>query len=119
MDEEFDTILEDNSVNEICMCLVQQLHRCTNGRFDEVRAEFAHLPPVARWLEPGAKIVNYLADSDSDSDEDDDDDEDMEQNEAGHVNNVQLQNGERNVNNSGAEMDEDGWMRVTARRRQR
>lgn len=117
MDEEFDTILEDNSVNEICMCLVQQLHRCMKGQLDEVKAEFAHLPPVARWLEPGAKLVTYREDSDSDSDSDDD--EDMEEDDGSAINNVPQQNGDRNVNNSLSQMDEDGWMTVTARRRHR
>lgn len=117
MDEEFDTLLEDNSVNEIGMSLVRQLNRCSRGQYDEVRAEFAHLPPVTRWLEPGAaKIVSQRTESDSDSEEDGSD-EDMEHDDADGEPAPQQPNGH---NNSGvSQMDEDGWMTVTSRRRQR
>lgn len=121
MDEEFDTLLEDNSVNEISMSLVRQLHRCTKGNFDEVRADFVHLPPVARWLEPGAPKIVRQQDSDSDS-SDDDDDEDMDQDDAdddGANGAPRQQNGNRQNNSGVSQMDEDGWMTVTARRRQR
>lgn len=114
MDEEFDTIFEDNSVDDISMCLVRQLHRCMRGHTDEVRAEFAHLPPVTNWLEPGFIVVNHRAD-DSDSDSEDDD-EDMEDDEvdAGAPN-----HGGQNQPGPVSQMDEDGWTTVGTRRRQR
>lgn len=120
MDEEFDTILEDNSVNEISMSLIRQLHRCLKGNHDEVRADFVHLPPVARWLDPGAPKIT-TQDSDSDSDDDDgDDDEDMEQGDGeANVATARQQNGHRPNNSGVTQMDEDGWMTVTSRRRQR
>lgn len=117
MDEEFDTIFEDNSVNEISMSLVRHLHHCSKGNYDQVRAEFVHLPPVARWLDPGApKLVTR--DIDSDSDDDDDDDEDMEEDDDG-AEMASRQNGHRQNNSGVSQMDEDGWMTVTSRRRQR
>lgn len=116
MDEEFETILEDNSVNEVSMCLVRQLHRCEKGYLDEVKAEFAHMPPINRWLEPGAHVNNYQVDTDSD--DDDDDDEDMDQDGGGEARDAApQQNGNRNGGSMVQQMDEDGW--VTVRRRPR
>lgn len=116
MDEEFDTIFEDNSVDDISMCLVRQLHRCMRGHTNEVRAEFAHLPPVINWLQPGFKVVNHRADdSDSDSDSEDDD-EDMENDEADAA--AVPNRGGRNQPGPVSQMDEDGWTTVGTRRRQ-
>lgn len=112
MDDEFETVLEDNSPNEVSINLVRQLHRCLKGQLDEVRADFAHLPPIARWLEPGAQVNNFQEDTESE----DDDDEDMDQ-DGGEVGGAPQQNGNRNAGSMVQQMDEDGW--TTVRRRAR
>lgn len=112
MDEEFETILEDNSTNEVSLCLVRQLHRCHNGKIDEVIAEFAHLPPITRWLEPGARVNNYQEDTESEEDSDEEMDAD-----GIATGDAPQQNVNPNSNSMVQQMDEDGW--ITVKRRPR
>lgn len=78
LDEEFNTICEDNSTREISMLLVRYLKMCREDRLADIEAELSQLPPLKeRWLQPG-HVVQYASrvdgeDSSSDDDEDDQD----------------------------------------------
>lgn len=73
LDEDFNTICEDNSTREISMLFVRYLKMCRENKLAEIEAELSQLPPLkARWLQPG-HVVQYASqmdDDDSSSDED-------------------------------------------------
>lgn len=69
LDEDFNTICEDNSTREISMLLVRYLKMCREERLADIEAELSQLPPLkARWLQPG-HVVQYASRMDSSSDE--------------------------------------------------
>lgn len=69
LDEDFNTICEDNSTREISMLLVRYLKMCREERLADIEAELSQLPPLkARWLQPG-HVVQYASRMDSSSEE--------------------------------------------------
>lgn len=74
LDEDFNTICEDNSTREISMLLVRYLKMCREERLADIEAELSQLPPLkARWLQPG-HVVQYASRMDSSSDEEEEED---------------------------------------------
>lgn len=69
MDEEFETICEDNSTVEMATMLIKCLQLCQSQRFDEVRTELSQLPLCTMWLNPTFK-VEYVETPASDSSDD-------------------------------------------------
>ncbi|XP_055696786.1 uncharacterized protein LOC129797925 [Phlebotomus papatasi] len=71
LDQEFQTICDDNSSQEISFCLIKYLNMFRAGHLAEISNELAQLPPVTKWLNPAHKIT-YVAvpdDSSSESEE--------------------------------------------------
>jgi pre-rRNA-processing protein TSR2 len=66
MDQEFNTICEDDSTNEISIHLMRFLQMFREGRLPDVAAELAKLPPCVMWIKKGGKIVYAAVDEDSD-----------------------------------------------------
>lgn len=74
MDQEFQTICDDNSIKEISSYLVRYLKMLREGQVEQIRAELSQLPPCEMWIIHGRRI-NFVSkpDDDSSSDEDDED----------------------------------------------
>lgn len=70
LDQEFQTICDDNSSQEISFCLIKYLNMFRDGQLAEISNEMAQLPPVTKWLNPAHKIT-YVAilDDSSESEE--------------------------------------------------
>jgi len=78
MDQEFDTICDDNSIKEISASLVRYLTLLKEGQLGPIQQELSQLPPCEMWIVPGRRI-NFVSNPESSSDDDDDDeDEDMD-----------------------------------------
>ncbi|XP_055854398.1 pre-rRNA-processing protein TSR2 homolog [Episyrphus balteatus] len=77
MDQEFNTLCDDNSIPEICKNLLRYLQMCKEEKYSEIEAEFQRLPPGKEWLR-GAQIVPICQDDSSSDDEGSDSDEDMD-----------------------------------------
>ncbi|XP_054744576.1 pre-rRNA-processing protein TSR2 homolog [Anastrepha obliqua] len=72
LDQEFDTICEDNSIPEICRNLLRYKALCINGEYALIENELSKLPKSKEWLRPDVKIVyTPIAGEDSSSDEED------------------------------------------------
>lgn len=77
LDQEFDTICEDDSIKEISRVLIKYLEMLKNNQLDTIRSEISLLPPCSMWIVPGNRINIIKTDSDSSDDDDVDDEEDM------------------------------------------
>lgn len=77
MDQEFDTICDDNSIKEISTYLMKYLIMLRAGNIELIRAELSQLPPCDMWIVQGRKI-NFVSKPDDESSSDDDDDEEMD-----------------------------------------
>lgn len=75
MDQEFDTICDDNSIKEISTYLIKYLIMLRAGNIEQIRAELSQLPTCDMWIVQGRKI-NFVSKPDDESSSDDD--EDME-----------------------------------------
>ncbi|XP_063696043.1 uncharacterized protein LOC134827373 [Culicoides brevitarsis] len=73
MDQEYDTICDDNSTRELSLYLVKYLTMLRDGKDQEIINEINQLPACEKWINPKAKI-NYVTAPESDSS----DGEDME-----------------------------------------
>lgn len=74
LDEDFNTICEDNSPREISMLFVKYLRMCRENRLAEIEAELSQLPPLTvRWLQPG-HVVQYASGMNEDDDDSSSDD---------------------------------------------
>ncbi|XP_039970903.1 pre-rRNA-processing protein TSR2 homolog [Bactrocera neohumeralis] len=72
LDQEFDTICDDNSIPEICRNLLRYKALCLKGEYALIESELSKLPQGKDWLRPDVKIVyTPVAGEDSSSDEDD------------------------------------------------
>ncbi|XP_011189631.1 pre-rRNA-processing protein TSR2 homolog [Zeugodacus cucurbitae] len=72
LDQEFDTICDDNSIPEICRNLLRYKALCLKGEYAQIESELSKLPQGKDWLRPDVKIVyTPVAGEDSSSDEDD------------------------------------------------
>lgn len=127
MDQEFDTICEDDSTAEISACLVRYLALCREQKYDEIVQELSRLPACTQWLTPQFK-VQYAPQADSSSDEDDDDDDSNEDNEmvgsgasATPARQTRAARGAASSSSNGAGSmeteEDDGWTTVQSRRR--
>lgn len=137
MDQEFDAICEDNSINgklvnyvrtgnslihelisrlhaELSEQIVGYLRLCIAGNFDEVQQRLAQLPQCVNWLVPGFQ-VSRVARDDSDSDSDDDDDDSEGNMDADSDLAPELVDSNRRPRNA-PQIDEDGFTMVGRRR---
>jgi pre-rRNA-processing protein TSR2 len=73
MDQEFNTICEDDSTNEISIHLMKFLQMLKEGRIQDVHTELLKLPACVMWIKKGNKITYVPVDDDSDSSFDYDD----------------------------------------------
>jgi pre-rRNA-processing protein TSR2 len=82
MDQECDTILEDESIKEISSILVRHLAMLKSGQLEAIQSELSSLPLCDQWIAQGRKIniINDPEDSSSDDDDDDDDGNDQHMN---------------------------------------
>lgn len=114
MDQEFDTICDDNSIKEISVYLIKYLKMLQNGQIELIRAELAQLPPCEMWIVAGRKI-NFVSKPDDESSSDDD--EDME------TGDIKISNNTAAPSTSGSTlqvMEEDvdpGWTMVKTKKR--
>lgn len=130
LDEEFDTICEDNSVNgnncqqaaaeigsefvflfsELSEHLIGHLKLCIEGKFDEVRQRISQLPNCINWLDPNFKMTRAPRDEEDSDSSSDDEDMDTDDDET-----PELVESQRNQ----PQTDEDGFTMVTSKRRNR
>jgi pre-rRNA-processing protein TSR2 len=114
MDQEFDTICDDNSIKEISMYLIKYLNMLRNGQIEQIRAEISQLPPCEMWIVSGRKI-NFVSKPDDESSSDDD--EEME------TNDLKVSNAVNAPSTSGSTMqvmEEDvdpGWTVVKTKKK--
>lgn len=135
MDEEFDTICEDNSTNgkskwlfrlrsrllqipsilDLAEKLVVYLKLCIDGKFDEMKHYLSQLPKCVNWLDSNFKIVPApKADDDSDS-MSDSSDEGMDMSSDDEASTLADANQKGHSNKP--QTDEDGWTTIPSRRR--
>lgn len=108
LDEDFQTICEDNSPREIAMLFEKYLKMCRENRLAEIEAELSLLPPLKeRWLQRG-HVVQYASrmGDDSSSDDSGDDDEDPMNN---GVRVRELKEPVAPSTNTTEAMEDDGW----------
>ena len=70
MDQECDTILEDESIKEISVLLLRFLEMLKNNQLEAIQSELLRLLPCDQWITPGRKINIISPASDCSSDED-------------------------------------------------
>lgn len=145
MDEEFDTICEDNSTNgrskssfrlrafkavfffnslfshipsfsELAEKLIVCLKLCIDGKFDEMKHYLSQLPQCVNWLDSNFKIVPVpKADDDSDSMSDSSDEEGMDMSSDDEA--PTLADANQKIHNNTHRTDEDGWTTIPSKRR--
>ena len=76
MDQEFNSICDDNSIKEIAGYLVKYLKMLREGQIEQIRAELSQLPPCEMWIVQGRRI-NFVSKPDDESSSDEDDDDEM------------------------------------------
>ncbi|XP_055375299.1 uncharacterized protein LOC129608023 [Condylostylus longicornis] len=67
LDEEFNTICEDNSVKEIASILFECLGFYKSQNIQELKNSFLKMPSKEQWLIPNASLRIDVTDSDSDT----------------------------------------------------
>uniref|UniRef100_A0A1L8DFN3 Pre-rRNA-processing protein TSR2 homolog n=1 Tax=Nyssomyia neivai TaxID=330878 RepID=A0A1L8DFN3_9DIPT len=68
LDQEFQTICDDDSSKEVSYYLIRYLTMLKAGQIGEISVELSQLPPVAKWLIPGHKITYVAVQDESSSD---------------------------------------------------
>ncbi|XP_017038148.1 pre-rRNA-processing protein TSR2 homolog [Drosophila kikkawai] len=81
MDQEFNTLCDDNSIPEICRNLLRYKQLAQQNQYPQIEAELSKLPAGKEWLRPDVKITYTPVEGDSSSDDDDDDMEDDDEDE--------------------------------------
>ena len=108
LDQEFDTICEDQSTKEISNILLRYLELLNSGQLELIKSELSALPPCNNWIVKGNKI-NIVKDPEDDSSSgSDDDDEEMESDNTNHT----VQNGPSTSGSTMQVEEEDvdpGW----------
>ncbi|XP_052864680.1 uncharacterized protein LOC128271267 [Anopheles cruzii] len=120
MDQEYETICEDDSIQEISVLLVTYLNLLKQGKGDEVRAQLGLMKPCEMWIVSGAKIKYQRMDDSSDSENDDDDREErMEVEQTTTNGNVEVigPSTEGSSTKFIEETIDPGWTQVRGRRR--
>jgi pre-rRNA-processing protein TSR2 len=77
MDQEFDTICDDNSISEVSQLLIKFIIMLQNNQHDQIKTEFAQLPLCEMWIVPGGRL-KIIANKESDSSSEDGEDEQMD-----------------------------------------
>lgn len=72
MDQEFNTLCDDQSIPEICRNLLRYKQMAAASQYPQIELELSKLPQGKVWLRPDVKITYTPIDGDSSSDEDDD-----------------------------------------------
>lgn len=70
MDEQFDTVCEDESIKEVSSVLIKYFDMAKNGSIDAVRSELAQLPPCNIWITKSFQVQRVQDDSSSSDDDD-------------------------------------------------
>lgn len=70
MDQEFDTLCDDNSIQEVTRILIKYFQMLQNNQQSQIMLELSQLPPCEMWIVPGGR-VKIVHDEESSSDEDD------------------------------------------------
>lgn len=73
MDQEFQTICDDDSIKEISSYLVRYLKMLKDGQLEQIRVELSQLPSCEMWIVPGRRI-NFVTKPEDESSSDEDDD---------------------------------------------
>ncbi|KAE8740328.1 hypothetical protein FOCC_FOCC014176 [Frankliniella occidentalis] len=112
MDDEFNTICEDDSTDEVGLLLWEFYRHCSTGDRALVESEMAKLPPVGNWL---SKCINQTQGQCSNFQEGD---EESDEDEGGNGG-PSTSNGQHPMNNSMDThgVDPDGWTQVHRRRK--
>lgn len=77
MDEQFNTVCEDDSVKEVSTVLAKYFDMAKEGKMDTIRIELSQLPPCTNWIMPTFQVKKIRDEDSSNSSDDDDDDEEM------------------------------------------
>uniref|UniRef100_C6ZQP9 Pre-rRNA-processing protein TSR2 homolog n=1 Tax=Ochlerotatus triseriatus TaxID=7162 RepID=C6ZQP9_OCHTR len=77
MDQEFETICEDESVDEIIDILIKYLNLLKENKEDQVRAELTRMGPCEIWIKSGYRIKMQMMDDSNGTEDEDLDDQDM------------------------------------------
>uniref|UniRef100_A0AAG5D2L3 Pre-rRNA-processing protein TSR2 homolog n=1 Tax=Anopheles atroparvus TaxID=41427 RepID=A0AAG5D2L3_ANOAO len=118
MDQEFETICEDDSTHEISNILIKYLLKLKEGKSEEVHAELNLMPSCEKWIISGAKIKYKPMDDSSESGNDEADQEDMEVEQISTMANSQATpSTEGSSTNFVEENIDPGWTPVRGRRR--
>uniref|UniRef100_A0A8D8KDB8 Pre-rRNA-processing protein TSR2 homolog n=1 Tax=Culex pipiens TaxID=7175 RepID=A0A8D8KDB8_CULPI len=122
MDQEFQTICQDESIDEISHILIKYLNLLKSNKVDEMRAELARMGPCEIWIKSGNRIkVQKMDDSsgteDEEEEEDDDDDMDVEAPPFTRTVAMSAPSTEGSTTNFVEEEVEPGWTQVCNRRR--
>uniref|UniRef100_A0A8D8CJ73 Pre-rRNA-processing protein TSR2 homolog n=1 Tax=Culex pipiens TaxID=7175 RepID=A0A8D8CJ73_CULPI len=122
MDQEFQTICQDESIDEISHILIKYLNLLKSNKVDEMRAELARMGPCEIWIKSGNRIkVQKMDDSSGteDEEEEEDDDDDMEVEAPPFTRTVAMSapSTEGSTTNFVEEEVEPGWTQVCNRRR--
>lgn len=84
MDQEFQTVCDDNSIKEISCLLIKYLKLLRDGNLEQIRVELSQFPPCDIWIVAGRKI-NFVSKPDDESSTDEEDDDNMEGDTSGRV----------------------------------
>uniref|UniRef100_A0A182XP19 Pre-rRNA-processing protein TSR2 homolog n=1 Tax=Anopheles quadriannulatus TaxID=34691 RepID=A0A182XP19_ANOQN len=122
MDQEFETICEDESTQEVSAVLIKYLRMLKEGKEEEVKAELHTMVPCEMWIVSGAKIkYQPIDDSGSESDEDTNDPEEMDVEPASAMDVGSEQVNPSTCGSSTKFIEEEaidpGWTQVRGRRR--
>lgn len=108
LDQEFDTICEDQSTKEISNILLRYLELLNSGQLELIKSELSALAPCSNWIVKGNKI-NIVQDPDDD-DSSGSDDEKME---SDNTNNIAHSNIGPSTSGSTMQVEEEdvdpGW----------
>uniref|UniRef100_A0A1Y9H9I9 Pre-rRNA-processing protein TSR2 homolog n=1 Tax=Anopheles farauti TaxID=69004 RepID=A0A1Y9H9I9_9DIPT len=119
MDQEFETICEDDSIHEVSGILIKYLQMLKEGKLEEVRAEIDQMVPCEMWIVSGSKIKYQRMDDSSESDDDADEEEmDVEPTEAQNTSSTEVNPSSFGSSTKFIEENVDpGWTQVRGRRR--
>ncbi|XP_062554280.1 pre-rRNA-processing protein TSR2 homolog [Armigeres subalbatus] len=122
MDQEFQTICEDESVDEISAILIKYLNLLKQNKEDIVRMELSRMGPCQVWIKSGNSIKMQIMDDSSETDDDDmDQDNDMDMDAAPMARSSSDTVPSPSMQGSTTEfLEEDidpGWTQVRGRRR--
>lgn len=123
MNDQFDTICDDDSVVLIASDLVRFMALCRDHQYDVIDRELAALPAITQWLTPQFRVQYAEANDSSDDDDEESGDEDdaMDDTPTDTPTPSRLSAAARRApaakSASSMDTDEDGWTTVQSRRR--